>query len=88
MCDESEIQLVLNVEVQDVGALIDITEVIVVVKSVTVERSDDILVGDYMTAELIDTASCIRCSSLQITEEESFSTAHGVAVLHTAAQGE
>ena len=85
---EAQVKLVLDIEVEDVGALVHVTKVVVVGEGVTVERTYKQRVGDDVTAILVHAATGIRGSALEVTEQEAFAAAHGVAVLHAAAQGD
>ena len=86
--DESEVQFILDIEVEDVGALVRVSELIIIGKGVTVERTYDILVRYDMAAIFVNAASGVRSCTLQVTEKEALTATHGVAVLHATAQGE
>ena len=88
LCKETHIELVLNIEIENVCTLVNITEVIVVRKCRTVERSYDIRVRNDMTALLVDTSSRIRSSTLEITEKITFTATHCGTSLHTTSESD
>ena len=88
LCKEAHIELVLDIEVEGVCTLVYISEVIIVRKRITVILTYDILIRDDMTTLLVYSDTCIRCSTLEITEEESLTASHCITVLHTATESE
>ena len=86
--DETQVQFVLDVEVQHIRAFVLVTEVVVVRERVAVILADEVRVRNDVTAFLVDAAAGIGRRTLQVTEEEPFTAAHRVAVLHASAQGD
>ena len=84
--EEAHVELVLQVEVQHVGALRHITQVVVVRKGVAVVGTNDVSIGHDVPALIVNTDTGVGSGSLQIAEEEALAATHRGAVLHTSTQ--
>ena len=85
---EAHVELVLDIEVECICALVYISEVIIVGKRITVILTDDVLISNDMTSLLVHSDSGIRSCTLEVTEEETLTATHCGTVLHTATESE